>query len=108
VPAQFERQSHSNSSKSSNTPEAHKYESLSHISLPGLQQDRKASLLPGLQVIFYCSKEHQASDRPTHKKACNAVKKAQQNLDIEEQKLRDHPGDFMTPDNLFEHCVSHF
>ena len=58
--------------------------------------------------MFYCSKEHQASDRPAHKKACNAVKKAQQNLDIEEQKLRDHPGDFMTPNNLFENGVGHF
>ncbi|PVH85214.1 hypothetical protein DL98DRAFT_546245 [Cadophora sp. DSE1049] len=62
----------------------------------------------GCKVMFYCSKEHQASDRPAHKKQCNAVKKAQQNLDIEEQRLRYHPGDFMTPDNIFEKGVSHF
>lgn len=60
------------------------------------------------KVQTYCGREHQVSDRDAHKKACNGVKKAQQSLDLEEQKLRDHPGDFMTPPNLFEEGVGHF
>ncbi|KAK0108231.1 hypothetical protein ONS95_003051 [Cadophora gregata] len=62
----------------------------------------------GCGVMFYCGKEHQASDRPAHKKACSSVKKVQKHLEIEEQKLRNHPGDFMTPDNIFENGVGHF
>ncbi|KAN0096373.1 hypothetical protein V8E51_015178 [Hyaloscypha variabilis] len=62
----------------------------------------------GCKVQVYCGREHQVSDRDAHKKACNGVKKAQQVLDIEEQKLRAHPGDFMTPPNLFEEGVGHF
>ncbi|KAE9371410.1 hypothetical protein N431DRAFT_545669 [Stipitochalara longipes BDJ] len=62
----------------------------------------------GCKVQVYCDREHQVSDRDAHMKACNGVKKAQQTLDIEEQKLRDHPGDFLTPPNLFEEGVGHF
>ena len=39
---------------------------------------------------------------------CNAIKKSQQALDREETKLRSHPGDFMTPPNLFEEHAGHF
>jgi hypothetical protein len=60
------------------------------------------------KVQFYCSRDHQVIDRDAHKKACNGIKKAQQILDTEEQKLRDHPGDFMTPPHLFEEGVGHF
>ena len=62
----------------------------------------------GCKVQVYCGREHQVSDRDAHKKACNSVKKAQHTLDLEEQKLRAHPGDFMTPPNLFEEGVGHF
>ncbi len=58
--------------------------------------------------MFYCSKEHQAADRKAHKRACNTVKKAQEHLDKEERELREFPGDFMTPGNLFEEQVGHF
>jgi len=59
-------------------------------------------------VVFYCSREHQTSDRPAHKSACNGIKIAQQTLATEEQKLRAHPGDFLTPANPMESAVGHF
>jgi hypothetical protein len=62
----------------------------------------------GCKVRVYCGREHQVSDRDAHKKACNSIKKAQHTLDLKEQELRAHPGDFMTPPNLFEEGVGHF
>ena len=60
------------------------------------------------KVTFYCSREHQATDRYSHKKHCNAIKKAQKTLDAEEIRLCNIQGDFMTPDRLFEDHVGHF
>lgn len=54
------------------------------------------------------SRDHQASHRATHKKACNAVKKAKGHLDTEEQSLRSHPPDMFLPANVFEEAVGHF
>lgn len=71
---------------------------------------RKQNLLRcgGCKVVFYCNREHQTEHRPFHKSVCNAVKKAQKLCDVEEQKLRDHPGDaFMAP-NPFETAVGYF
>ena len=48
------------------------------------------------------------ADRDGHKRACNSIKKSRQTLDREETKLRSHPGDFMTPSNLFEEHAGHF
>ncbi|KAL2071711.1 hypothetical protein VTL71DRAFT_12946 [Oculimacula yallundae] len=62
----------------------------------------------GCKVMFYCSKEHQTADRSAHKTACNAVKKAGIKCNAEETKLRNHPGDFMTPANPFENAVGRF
>ncbi|KAM6513439.1 hypothetical protein FALCPG4_015860 [Fusarium falciforme] len=62
----------------------------------------------GCQAVYYCGRDHQASDRPRHKKACSATKKFRAHFEQEEQKLRDHPGDWLTPANLFENAVGRF
>ncbi|KAL8997097.1 MAG: hypothetical protein Q9169_003533 [Polycauliona sp. 2 TL-2023] len=46
--------------------------------------------------------------RDAHKKVCNGIRKAHQTLDKEENQLRNTPGDFMTPANLFQVYVGHF
>ncbi|KAK5053918.1 hypothetical protein LTR84_001880 [Exophiala bonariae] len=51
---------------------------------------------------------HQTSDRDSHKKDCNKIKKKHAALATEEQRLRDFPGDFMTPANVFEEREGHF
>lgn len=60
------------------------------------------------QVVYYCGRDHQVAHRETHKRACNEIKKTRQKLDREETKLRSHPGDFMTPTNLFEEHAGQF
>ena len=62
----------------------------------------------GCRVVSYCGRDHQISDRNDHKRACNSIKKAREALDLEEQRLRAHPGDFMMPANVFEEGVGHF
>jgi hypothetical protein len=62
----------------------------------------------GCKVVSYCGRDHQVSDRGDHKRVCNSIKKAREALDLEEQKLRAHPGDFATPANVFEQGVGHF
>lgn len=68
----------------------------------------KLSRCQACKVVHYCGKDHQVAHRKTHKQACNAIKKTQLVLDVEEKKLRAHPGDFMTPTNLFEEHVGDF
>ena len=62
----------------------------------------------GCKVVSYCGRVHQASDRESHKKDCNRIKKKQAALSAEEQRLRAFPGDFMTPANVFEEGEGHF
>lgn len=64
----------------------------------------------GCKVTFYCSQEHQISDRPEHKGACKDVKQARVALEDEEAILRAAPGDFMTPpgETIFEDHAGHF
>ncbi|KAI4263514.1 MAG: hypothetical protein L6R42_001336 [Xanthoria sp. 1 TBL-2021] len=59
-------------------------------------------------VVHYCNRDRQAAHRDAHKRVCNVIKKALQALDKEEENLRAHPGDWMTPPNLFEESVGHF
>ena len=60
-------------------------------------------------VVSYCGRDDQIAHRPAHKDACNRIKKAQQVLSREEQKLRSNPGDgFITPPRLFEEHAGHF
>ncbi|KAF7508644.1 hypothetical protein GJ744_009036 [Endocarpon pusillum] len=62
----------------------------------------------GCHVTHYCSRNHQVADRESHKRVCNAIKKAQQKLDHEEMTLRNQPPDIFTPARLFEEHVGHF
>lgn len=50
----------------------------------------------GCKVVFYCSREHQARHRRSHKEACTNVREALANLSDEEHKLRtgQQGGDF--------------
>ncbi|KAJ6438172.1 MYND finger [Purpureocillium lavendulum] len=54
------------------------------------------------QAVYYCGRECQAADRPDHKTPCKIIKKARAHYDAEYVKLRDMPGDFLTPDKMFE------
>jgi hypothetical protein len=60
------------------------------------------------KVISYCSTEHQAAHRPDHKSGCNAVAKKSHTVDKEEQELRSHPADVVTPADVFTNGVGHF
>ncbi|OBT62487.1 hypothetical protein VE03_08000 [Pseudogymnoascus sp. 23342-1-I1] len=61
-------------------------------------------------VTFYYGRGHQVSDRPEHKGACNAVKRALVGPENQEAELRATPGDFMTPPGatIFEEHAGHF
>ena len=58
--------------------------------------------------MLYCDRDHQKAGRRAHKSACNAVSKRRTVVESEEQKLRHHPGDFMTPPNPFINAVGRF
>lgn len=60
------------------------------------------------QAVYYCGRECQLGDREDHKIPCNVVKKARLHYEREYAKLRDMPGDFLTPERMFETCVGHF
>ncbi|MCJ1439195.1 hypothetical protein MMC27_008586 [Xylographa pallens] len=68
----------------------------------------KLFLCQACRVVYYCNREHQAAHRGAHKEACLDIKKSRQYLEREEARLRSHPGDFMTPANLFEEHAGHF
>lgn len=44
------------------------------------------------KVVFYCSRDHQAANRPIHEWSCTAIEKTQTHLDAEEARLRAHLG----------------
>ncbi|TVY93130.1 hypothetical protein LAWI1_G002742 [Lachnellula willkommii] len=77
-------------------------------SCPVCSKQEKLLLCKACKVQRYCGREHQTVDRDNHKKACKGIKKALQDLDEEEQKLRAFPGDFMTPANVFENNAGQF
>lgn len=60
------------------------------------------------QVVYYCGRDHQGAHREDYKRPCNEIKKSREKVDREETKLRSHPGDFMTPSNLFEEHAGDF
>lgn len=62
------------------------------------------------KTVQYCGREHQASHWTTHKPLCIKIKKSFNKFKQEETKLRDHPGDFMTPENPLQNpdAIGHF
>ncbi|KAJ5491569.1 hypothetical protein N7539_003136 [Penicillium diatomitis] len=61
----------------------------------------------GCKALPYCGRDCQIADRPAHKAACSAIKKARNVMATEEQKLRHHPGDVMMSKDPFTSCVGH-
>ncbi|WEW61911.1 hypothetical protein PRK78_007411 [Emydomyces testavorans] len=63
----------------------------------------------GCKVMPYCGREHQAAHYPSHKSACNAIKKHRRRMEEEEQLLRNHPDDiFIPPGDPFVTSVGNF
>ncbi|KYK59248.1 hypothetical protein DCS_00378 [Drechmeria coniospora] len=60
------------------------------------------------RTVYYCGKECQVSDRRAHKKACKSVQRARAYHEDEEKKLRWIPGDFPSPDRVFDAHVGRF
>jgi hypothetical protein len=60
-------------------------------------------------LVLIGSKEHQATDWPSHKQACTRIKKKRANLELEEYQLRDGQN-FMGQSNrhIFETNAGHF
>lgn len=56
----------------------------------------------GCLAVYYCSRDHQLSHRRQHKKGCVAVKRAREDLALEEAALR------ASPYKHFETGVGHF
>ena len=62
----------------------------------------------GCKVLSYCGRDHQVTDRPAHKSACSAIRRARGKMEKEEQILRNHSGDFMMPPDPFTNSVGMF
>lgn len=62
----------------------------------------------GCRAVYYCGRDYQTSDRASHKKWCQVIKKARTGLEREEQNLRDLPLSRFTPPNISETGVGHF
>ncbi|PTB43540.1 uncharacterized protein TrAFT101_002099 [Trichoderma asperellum] len=60
------------------------------------------------QAVYYCGRDCQVEDRECHKIPCKLLKKALDRYKLEEQKLREWPGDLDSPANAFEQDVGHF
>ena len=71
---------------------------------------KAASKCTACKVTVYCGREHQASDRPAHRRACNGIKRAQATLASCEAELRALPGDQFVPsgEEIFSENEGHF
>ena len=69
---------------------------------------RNPSRCSACKVTSYCSRDHQIYDREYHADECKDIKRARAAFERAEQKLRDMPGDWMTPANPLENSVGHF
>lgn len=58
--------------------------------------------------VFYCGRDHQTEDRPSHKTLCKGVKTRQDRLDKEEKPLREFTGYGLTQGSLFEEKAGNF
>lgn len=79
-------------------------------SCPVCSTKESLSKCAACKIVYYCGREHQVSDRPEHKRTCNAIKRTQAALEKEETTLRANPGDFMTPtgSTIFEKHAGRF
>ncbi|SPO03241.1 uncharacterized protein DNG_05923 [Cephalotrichum gorgonifer] len=62
----------------------------------------------GCLTVYYCSRDHQVSDRPAHKNACVDVKKARAELERIEQKLRTETASGPFGPDIFISQAGHF
>ncbi|ODA78084.1 hypothetical protein RJ55_06687 [Drechmeria coniospora] len=60
------------------------------------------------QAVYYCGRDCQAADREEHRMACKEIKRARRHYESEYERLRDMPGDFLTPERMFETQVGRF
>lgn len=60
------------------------------------------------RAVYYCGRDCQMEDRQGHKIPCKLLRKALIRCELEEQKLREWPGDLDSPANAFEEDVGHF
>ncbi|KAF2031696.1 hypothetical protein EK21DRAFT_62694 [Setomelanomma holmii] len=60
---------------------------------PGCAKTHNLNRCSVCKVVQYCSREHQAADRRSHRSVCGKIKKAQANLEYEEEDLRQEEGD---------------
>ncbi|GAP86908.1 putative zinc finger domain-containing MYND-type [Rosellinia necatrix] len=78
------------------------------VCYPRLRPQTQLLQCSGCKVIHYCSTDHQKKHRPEHKAACTSIIKSRAKLEKEDAALRTHPGDFLTPANIFEVGVGRF
>lgn len=60
------------------------------------------------KVLSYCGRDHQVADRPAHKSACSAIKRARVQMEKEKKIVRDTPGYFMIPVDPFFNSIGRF
>ncbi|KAI1196795.1 hypothetical protein F5X97DRAFT_203174 [Nemania serpens] len=78
------------------------------ICYPKLPPQTQLLLCSGCKAVHYCGAGHQKKHRPKHKAACTSIIKTQVELEKEEATLRAHPGDILTPSNIFENGAGRF
>lgn len=62
----------------------------------------------GCHSVYYCGRDCETDNLYGHKITCESIKKARLRYELEEEKLRDRPGDASTSANLFEDQAGHF
>ncbi|UNI18489.1 hypothetical protein JDV02_004755 [Purpureocillium takamizusanense] len=60
------------------------------------------------QAVYYCGRACQAADREEHRIPCRVIRKARAHYEAEYVKLRDMPGDMLTPERMFDTEVGNF
>jgi hypothetical protein len=69
---------------------------------PVCRSEEGLSRCTGCDVVFYCGRDHQASHRPKHKKACKQIVQTESKLDVEFKALG------AMPEKHLENSVGHF
>ena len=63
-------------------------------------QTDRISRCSGCRAVYYCGRDHQATDRPSHKKGCDAVRHARGVFEREARAVRDSAAE--DDDNAFD------